>query len=70
MIWPIIFKYNITAGSATHRPIGSLILQNGNQKISVFAVIDSGADFTVIPKSMGEVLGLAYPQKRRCKRFN
>ena len=41
------------------RPVAEVTLINGNKEILESAYVDSGADVTLIPKSVGDILGLA-----------
>lgn len=54
-----IFKYD-RAG----RPRASVVLQNGEHRISEFPIIDSGADHTSIPLAIGELLNLKKPEEK------
>lgn len=40
------------------RPIARVILINGTKKVPQILYVDSGADLTMISKSVGEILGL------------
>jgi len=40
------------------RPVAIAILINGRKKIPEIFYVDSGADITMVPKSIGELLGL------------
>jgi hypothetical protein len=40
------------------RPVARVVLINGTKKVPEILYVDSGADITMIPKSVGEILGL------------
>lgn len=40
------------------RPVAKVVLINGTKKVPEILYVDSGADITMIPKSVGEILGL------------
>ena len=39
------------------RPFADVILQNGDKELLYLMLVDSGADLTLIPKSVGDYLG-------------
>ena len=41
-----------------YRPVAEAIFINGDKEVRDFPYIDSGADITLIPRSVGELLGL------------
>jgi hypothetical protein len=56
----IIFRYKSEKGAHQHlvkRPVAEVWLKNGQEKIKLHSYIDSGADVTLIPFSLGELLG-------------
>ena len=40
-----------------YRPVAEVIFINGNKEVRDFPYVDSGADITLIPRSVGELLG-------------
>ncbi len=46
------------------RPVVALLLEKGDPKVVVFAVVDSGADLCVFPASMARDLGMEIPNSR------
>lgn len=45
-------------GHLVRRPVLSLALQNGTNRLSCYAIVDSGADHCVFPRSFMQPLGL------------
>ncbi len=55
----IVFNYD-----KDNRPRAEVVLSHGKREFITAPIIDSGADITVIPKSIGEELGLAQPTEK------
>jgi len=51
------------------RPRADVLIQNGKHKIHLFPIIDSGADITMILKSIGERLRLKPPIKKEINKI-
>ena len=63
----IEFKYREEKSKlfgAIMRPVGKVTLRNGLNEVDFYPYIDSGADITLIPKSLGEALGLALDESK------
>src|ERR1035438_10061759 len=50
----------LPAGHIAHRPVVKVELIRGTDKISCYAIVDSGADHCVFPLSFAAVLGLSH----------
>ena len=63
----LVFKYNVLPDEFTNdtkKPIVKLTLHGNNQTpIDVIALLDSGADVSVIPKGLAEYLELKFGKK-------
>jgi len=55
----VIFLYG-----QDNRPRADIIVQSGVHKLHLFPIIDSGADFTTLPKGVGEVLNFEPPKRK------
>ncbi|MBU3906644.1 MAG: retropepsin-like domain-containing protein [Nanoarchaeota archaeon] len=56
------FKYKpvkLKTGETLYRPLIPITLE-GEEKIDVLAMLDSGSDITIIPEELAEVLGVEY----------
>ncbi|OGC81792.1 MAG: hypothetical protein A2V81_01640 [Candidatus Abawacabacteria bacterium RBG_16_42_10] len=51
-------QYPTPDGASLYRPSIPITFQNGSKSITVEALIDSGADFTVLPIEIAGVLGI------------
>ncbi len=49
-------------GEVVYRPVGKVFIEHGGNKFLIYPYIDSGADITLIPRSIGEALGLKFEQ--------
>src|SRR3989344_2264708 len=47
----------LKSGNVIYRPMIPLTLE-GNEKIDVFAILDSGSDISIIPKDIATILGI------------
>jgi len=47
------------------KPIIPLTIIGSRQKVKVFAILDSGADISIIPYSVGEIIGLELDMSTR-----
>lgn len=67
----VTFKYGILPehySKEKKKPVIKLTFKGSNQTIlDVIALLDSGADVSVIPKGLAEVLGLDFREKRTSK---
>ncbi len=56
----LVFKFHkeIVDSELTSRPRLNVRFTNNNNSIEVFALLDSGADRTVLPKTFAKILGL------------
>ena len=67
----IVFKYrqekNGIFGNSIKRPVAEIKLKGKNGWITLNPYIDSGADTTLIPFSIGEFLGLTYKENEVTK---
>jgi hypothetical protein len=63
------FKYvkDIHKGQVIYRPKVEIRLSNGEQKITLVMLIDSGADVSLIPSSIAEVLKLKISDRQESK---
>ena len=56
------FKYKparLNSGKIISRPMVPIILE-GESKIAVFAMLDSGSDLTIIPEELAEILSINF----------
>lgn len=54
------FKYRKESSrtlGVIYRPVAEVIFINGDKEVRDFPYVDSGADITLIPRSVGELLG-------------
>ena len=52
------YRQESARGETVFRPVARVILQHQDKTVIFFPYIDSGADVTLIPRSIGEALGL------------
>lgn len=57
----IIFPY-ITFPDTKSRPVADIQLDYLGSKQNILCIIDSGADFSFLPKSIGETLGIDFSE--------
>ncbi len=57
------YRQELSRGEIIFRPVGKIILEHNKRKVLIYPYIDSGADVTLIPKSVGEILGLSLEQR-------
>ena len=50
-------EYSKTFGEI-YRPVAEVVFLNGDKEVREFLYVGSGADITLIPRSIGELLGL------------
>jgi len=57
---PVEFRYRreTARGETVFRPVARVFLQRDEKGVLLYPYIDSGADVTLIPRSVGEALGL------------
>jgi len=60
----IVFSYD-----KDNRPRAEVTLYNNEKEVELAPIIDSGADITVIPKGIGEELGLSFPEEEELNNF-
>jgi len=60
----VVFGYDMN-----NRPRADIIIRNRKYRIQIFALIDSGADVTSIPKNVGEHLRLSRPKRNEVKKI-
>ena len=61
------FKYKpekLKSGAILYRPLIPITLE-GEEKIDVFSILDSGSDMTIIPKEIAEVLNIKSVREER-----
>jgi hypothetical protein len=52
------YRQETVRGETVYRPVARVALRNEGKTVVFFPYIDSGADVTLIPRSIGEALGL------------
>lgn len=62
-------KFKMPDGGATYRPILPILFKNKEQFVYVEAVIDSGADHTILPIELAGELGIKLDEKSKQKFF-
>ena len=56
------YRQEEARGEPVFRPVARVLLENRGRAVVLFPYIDSGADVTLVPKSVGEALGLQLAQ--------
>jgi len=53
------YRQETARGEPVMRPVGRVLIEHQGKAVLLLPYIDSGADVTLIPKSIGEALGLS-----------
>lgn len=52
-------------GASSFRPTINIAIRHGNRRLRVFALLDTGAEFCLLPRWMGEQLGIAITEGKK-----